>query len=160
MSLEIVSVKEAIEFELGEIECLFQLYQKELFELDLEQTPDLLELTAFASVLHSFYNGIENILLGIAKNIDKKIPSDPNWHKSLLSQMVEKNIARGPVLSEEMKNELKKYLTFRHFFRHSYSFHLEWEDLEKLIKPIHHVWEKFKSEISSFLFSISGGQLS
>jgi len=151
VSTAIDSLKEAIEFEIGEIESIFQLYQKELFELDLEQTPDLLELTAFASVLHSFYNGIENILLGIAKNIDKKTPSDPNWHKRLLSQMAEKNIARKPVLSEGMKNELKKYLTFRHFFRHSYSFHLEWEELEKLIKPIHQVWEKFKAEISSFL---------
>jgi uncharacterized protein YutE (UPF0331/DUF86 family) len=151
VSTEISSVRETIEFELAEIESLFQLYQEELFELDLDQTPDLLELTAFASVLHSFYNGIENILLSIAKNIDKKVPSDPNWHKSLLSQMVKKNIARGPVLSEEMKNELKKYLTFRHFFRHAYSFHLEWEELEKLVKPICQVWGKFKSEISSFL---------
>ena len=152
MSTAIDNLKEAIEFEIGEIESLFQLYQKELFDLDLEQTPDLLELTAFASVLHSFYNGIENILLSIAKNIDKKTPSDPNWHKRLLSQMAEKNIARKPVLSEGMKNELKKYLTFRHFFRHSYSFHLEWEELEKLIKPIHQVWEKFRAEISSFLY--------
>ncbi len=151
MSTEMDNLKEAIEFELGEIESLFQLYQEELFELDLEQTPDLLELTAFASVLHSFYNGIENILLDIAKNIDKKIPSDPNWHKSLLAQMAEKNIAREAVISEGMKNELKKYLTFRHFYRHSYSFHLEWEELEKLIKPIHQVWEKFKAEISAFL---------
>jgi hypothetical protein len=147
-------VKEAIEFELGEIENLFQLYQEKLFELDLNQTPGLLELTGFASVLHSFYNGIENIFLVIAKNIDEKIPSDFNWHKNLLSQMAEKNIVRGPVLSGEMKNDLKKYLTFRHFFRHAYSFHLEWEEMEKLIKPIHQVWEKFKSEISLFLSQI------
>ena len=152
MSSEIDSLKEAIEFELGEIESLFQLYQEELFELDLEQTPDLLELTAFASVLHSFYNGIENILLGIAKNIDKKTPSDPNWHKSLLAQMAKKNTAREPVLSEEMKNELKKYLTFRHFYRHSYSFHLEWEEMEDLVKSIREVWIKFKSEVSVFKY--------
>ena len=144
-------VKEAIEFEFGEIESLFQLYKKELFELDLEQTPNLLELTAFASVLHSFFNGIENILLTIAKNIDKNVPTDSNWHKSLITQMTKENESRKPVLSEKMKDELKKYLTFRHFFRHSYSFHLEWEELKKLVKPIHQVWEKFKSEISSFL---------
>jgi hypothetical protein len=148
-------VKETIEFELEEIESLFQLYKKELFDLDLEQTPDLLELTAFASVLHSFYNGIENILLTIAKNIDKKIPSDSNWHKSLLLQMTKENKSRKPVLSGEMRNELKKYLTFRHFFRHAYAFHLEWEELKKLVKPIRLVWEKFKSEISSFLSTIT-----
>jgi hypothetical protein len=145
------NVKETIEFEIGEIESLFQLYKEELFELDLEQTPNLLELTAFASVLHSFFNGIENILLTIAKNIDKNVPSDANWHKTLITQMTKENETRKPVLSEEMKNELKKYLTFRHFFRHSYSFHLEWEELKKLVIPLHQVWVKFKSEILSFL---------
>ena len=145
------NVKETIEFEIGEIESLFQLYKEELFELDLEQTPNLLELTAFASVLHSFFNGIENILLTIAKNIDKNVPSDSNWHKTLITQMTKENETRKPVLSEEMKDELKKYLTFRHFFRHSYSFHLEWEELKKLVIPLHQVWVKFKSEILSFL---------
>lgn len=74
MSLD--KVREAIEFEIEEIESLFQLYKTELFDLDLEQTPGLLELTAFASVLHSFFNGIENILLTIAKYIvpDRKAP--------------------------------------------------------------------------------------
>lgn len=27
----------------------------------------------------------------------------------------------------------------------------EWEELKKLVKPIHQVWGKFKSEILSFL---------
>jgi hypothetical protein len=134
---------------LEEIESLFQLYKKELF--DLERTPNIVELTAFASVLHSFYNGIEKILLIIAKNIDESTPSDANWHRSILLQMTKENRSRKPVLSQEMKVELTKYLTFRHFFRHSYSFHLEWEELKKLVKPIHSVWKKFKSEILVFL---------
>ncbi len=147
MSLD--KVNEAVEFELEEIETLFQMYKKGLF--DLERIPNMVEMTAFASVLHSFYNGIENILLIIAKNIDKKKPSDINWHKSLLLQMIKENESRKPVLSEEMKDELTKYLIFRHFYRHSYSFHLEWEEMEKLVKQIHQVWRKFKTEILSFL---------
>jgi hypothetical protein len=153
VSLE--EVKKAIEFELEEIESLFQLYKTELFDLDLEQTPNILELTAFASVLHSFFNGIENLLLIIAKNIDNSVPSDANWHKALITQMTTENKFRKPVLSVEMKNELKRYLSFRHFFRHSYSFHLEWEELKKLVKTIHQVWSKFKSEILLFLAQAS-----
>lgn len=142
-------IKEEIAFELEEIECLFQLYKKELF--DLEQNPNIVEITAFASVLHSFYSGIEKIFLIIAKNIDRKTPSDINWHKGLLLQMTKENEYRKPVLSEEMKNELTKYIVFRHFYRHSYSFRLDWDELQKLVKPIHQVWEKFKSEIAAFL---------
>lgn len=109
-----------------------------------------MELTALASVLHSFYNGIEKILLIIAKNIDNRIPSDYNWHRSLLEQMAEENDQRKAVLTHDMKNELLKYLGFRHFFRHSYSFHLKWERLEELIKSLSIVWKNFKAEITKF----------
>ena len=142
-------IREDIEFELGEIDLLFQLYKEELF--DLKRTPNLVELTALASVLHSFYNGIEKTLLVIARNIDKDIPSDLNWHKSLLEQMATENRHRKAVLTDDMKNELLKYLGFRHFFRHSYSIHLKWERIEELVKSLSKVWKKFKAEISSLL---------
>lgn len=141
-------VYEDIDFELGEIDLLFELYKQEL--LDLEDSPNLVELTALASVLHSFYNGVEKILLIIAKSIDNKIPSDLNWHRSLLEQMTEENDQRKAVLTHDMKNELLKYLGFRHFFRHSYSFQLKWERLEELIKALPIVWKNFKTEISKF----------
>lgn len=143
--------KEKIEFEFDEIESLFELYKKELF--DLKQEPSLFELTAFAGILHSFYNGIEKILLIIAKDIDKKIPTDSEWHKSLLLQMTKKNKTRSAVLPEEIKDQLLDYLGFRHFFRHSYSFHLEWEEMEDLVKTIREVWEKFKAKILAFMES-------
>lgn len=141
-------IREDIEFEQEEIDSLFQLYQKEL--LDMEESPNQVELIAVAGVLHSFYNGIEKILLIIANNIDNNIPSDLNWHKSLLEQMAKENKHRKAVLTRDMKNDLLKYLGFRHFFRHSYSFHLKWERMEELVKSIHNVWEKFKAEISTF----------
>ncbi|MCU0286804.1 MAG: hypothetical protein MUF15_10440 [Acidobacteria bacterium] len=140
-------VYEDIDFELGEIDTLFGLYKKELMNLD--ESPNLLELTALASVLHSFYNGIEKILLIIAKSIDKRIPSDINWHKSLLEQMAEENDQRKAVLTYDLKNELLKYLGFRHFFRHSYSFHLKWERLKELIRILPSVWENFKTGITN-----------
>ena len=141
-------IREDIEFELGEIDLLFQMYRKEL--LDVETSPNLVELTALAGVLHSFYNGVEKILTIISKNIDKELPSDFNWHRTLLEQMAKANKSRKAVLTDDMKKELLKYLGFRHFFRHSYSFHLKWERMEDLIKPIRTVWERFKGEILAF----------
>ena len=143
---------EKIEFELEEIGSLFELYKDELFNLSEE--PNLMELTAFAGVLHSFYNGAEKIFLVIARNIDKKVPEDSKWHKTLLLQMTTENKARCAVLSEEMKERLLDYLAFRHFFRHTYSFRLEWEEMEDLVKPIGDVWNQFNSEISVLLESL------
>lgn len=146
-------IHEDIEFELGEIDLLLEMYQNEL--LDIQRSPDLVELTALAGVLHSFYNGIEKTLLIISKNIDKDVPADINWHKTLLERMAKPNKHRKAVLTDDMKKELLKYLGFRHFVRHSYSFHLKWERMEDLVKPIRTVWEKFKAEILAFDINIS-----
>ena len=142
-------IRERIDFEFEEIESLFELYKEEIF--DQAQKPSLFELTALGGILHSFYNGIEKILLIITKGVDKKVPTDPNWHKSLLVQMTKENETRSAVISGETKDRLLDYLGFRHFFRHAYSFHLEWEEMEDLVKSIHEVWIKFKSEVSAFM---------
>ena len=142
------AIKE-IEFELNEIDTLLELYKNELFELNRE--PNLVELTALAGVLHSFYSGIERIFIIIAKNTDKKLPSDLNWHKALLMQMATENKHRQAVISLETKEMLSEYLVFRHFYRHSYSFRLKWKELKNLIIPIQQNWEEIKSEILSFI---------
>jgi hypothetical protein len=143
---------EEIEFELEEISLLFELYKDDLF--NLKPKPNIMEITAFAGILHSFYNGIEKIFLLIARDIDNKVPDESKWHKSLLLQMTTGNESRCAVLSGEMKERLLDYLAFRHFFRHTYSFHLEWEEMEDLVKSIGDVWNSFNSEISTFLKKI------
>ncbi len=55
-----------IKFETGQIDLLFEAYA-DLLDRVQKRTPDLVEVTAVASVLHSFYNGLENIFLSIAK---------------------------------------------------------------------------------------------
>lgn len=148
------AVKE-IQFELKEIENLLDLYRDELFELDRE--PNLVELTALAGVLHSFYSGLERIFLVIAKKVDKDVPHDLNWHKSLLVQMSKENKHRKPVFSDKTRDELSEYLVFRHFYRHSYSSHLKWKEMKDLVKSIRETWEEFKSELSIFIKTLDSG---
>jgi len=114
----------------------------------------LVEATAVASVLHSFYNGLENIFLAIAKGIDAEVPSGAQWHRGLLTKMTESATSRGPVLTVEMAHRLADYLGFRHFYRHSYSFYLEWEEVEKLVMSLEEVWEQAKGELQAFLDSL------
>jgi hypothetical protein len=58
---------------------------------------------------------------------------------------------RGPILTVETTHRLADYLGFRHFFRHSYSFFLDWNELEKLILPLTEVWTQVKIELQQFL---------
>ncbi|MFQ6033110.1 MAG: hypothetical protein ACE5K2_09345, partial [Candidatus Zixiibacteriota bacterium] len=128
-----------IKFEMEQIDQLLDSYT-DLLTRSQKSTPNLVEITAIASVLHSFYNGIENIFLSIAKRLDEYVPNGFQWHRDLLIQMTQKTPKRNQVISEEMAQELADYLGFRHFYRHSYSFFLEWGEVEKLVILLQKTW--------------------
>jgi len=52
-------------------------------------------------------------------------------------------------------DRLVDYLGFRHFYRHSYSFSLEWGKLEKLVVLLEDIWKKLKNEFQVFLESLN-----
>ena len=141
-----------IEFEIGQIDQLLESYV-ELFERAKADIPNMVDIAALGSVLHSFYNGLENIFLTIAKRIDQKVPKTTQWHRDLLKQMTETKSKRR-VLSTDIAHHLADYLGFRHFYRHSYSFFLEWDELEKLVNPLEEVWVQVKNELQVFLDSL------
>jgi hypothetical protein len=69
--------------------------------------------------------------------------------------MMESTASRGPVLKADLAYRLMDYLSFRHFYRHSYSFFLDWDELEELVTPLAEVWAQMKSELQLFLDSLS-----
>lgn len=77
-----------IEFEISEIGTLFETYEL-LLDNTRNREPDLVEIAALVTVLHSFYNGVEKIFLSIAKYVDDFIPTENKWHKELLMQMTD-----------------------------------------------------------------------
>jgi hypothetical protein len=139
-------------FEIQQINDLFTSYH-ELIEKSKGEEPTLIELTALGSVLHSFYNGIENLFKTIGKNIDGNLPAGYHWHSELLKQMAEDTSNRAPVISQGLKEKLVEYLAFRHFYRNSYSFFLKWNELKKLVDPVTFVWSECKIELKSFIES-------
>ncbi|MDN5360894.1 MAG: hypothetical protein PWQ84_1957 [Thermotogaceae bacterium] len=142
-----------INFEINQINTLLDSYQT-LFSKVEESSPDLVELAAFASILHSFYNGIENIFQIIIKKIDLEIVDDAQWHKEILRKMSEPNKKRDSVISISTMLLLSRYLSFRHFYRHSYSFYLNWIELEPLVKSLNKIWKNTTSEIKVFLTTL------
>ena len=83
MTKEVIS---QVTFEIEQIDQLFLVYV-DLLERARQGTPNLVEMTVMASVLHSFYNGMENIFLSIAKGIDSEVPTGSQWHRDLLVKM-------------------------------------------------------------------------
>ena len=110
-----------IKLEIEQIDKLLEKYE-DLLRDCVDKKPDLVKMTAAASVLHSFYNGIEGVFLTISKRIDNLVPSGPQWHRDLLTSMAKDTGSRRAVITSELKNILADYLAFRHFYRHAYSF--------------------------------------
>ena len=139
-----------LRFEITQIDKLLSVYSDLLDRAD-KDAPGLVECTAIASVLHSFYNGVENICLVIAKKFDKNVPNGAHWHAELLHKMRATTLKRPPVLTEQSYDRLTEYLGFRHLFRHVYPFHMEWERLEEPVQSLVSVWRQLKTEIEAFL---------
>ena len=142
-----------IQDEIKNIDDLLSEYEM-LFNLAKQQYPDSVETMALASIVHSFYNGLENIFKIIAKRVDSYVPKPPAWHTDLLAYMGETTENRKPVLQKTTLSGLHEYLGFRHFFRHSYTNKVEWAKLQPLVDDIHNIWGNVKSEIEVFIKKI------
>lgn len=132
-----------------DIDDLLDTYSELLDNVDIKR-PDHVELAALGSVLQSFYNGVEGIFLLVAKQIDKQAPSDSAWHQTLLNQVLESNVNRESVITSDTASILAPYMKFRHFFRHAYTFMLDWERLQPLVDGLKAVWSTTKDEIKAF----------
>ena len=113
--------------------------------------PNAIELSALAAMLHSFYNGIENILKRIAAEIDGRVPVGEFWHRELLETMTQPNTARPAAISESLAERLGEYLEFRHVFRHAYTFDLRWEKMRSLVQGCQNTLASFEAELDVFL---------
>ena len=106
----------------------------------------VIELAAIGTFLHNIYNGVENILKQIIVANGGELPMSGTWHKDLLNLSVSMGI-----VSEELSDELYRYLTFRHFFVHAYGFMIEETQLEDLVNDIPEIWSQFLSETENYL---------
>jgi hypothetical protein len=144
------ALKRKLLYEISQIDKLLN-DSNPLLELYKIKAPDFIELSAGAMVLHSFYNGIENILTLIFKHYDGQLPNSIKWHMELLENAFVANENRKNIFSIGLQKRLEEYLKFRHFVRHSYGFQLEWERMEELINGINIFWETIKKDINIFI---------
>jgi hypothetical protein len=144
------NLKEKIEHEISRIEKLLN-DAKPLLDLCKIKVPDFIEITAAAQILHSFYNGVESVIILFLKGVNEKVPNDSRWHKTLLEITFELNSKNVIILRKDIKEKMENYMYFRHFIRHSYSSELEWSEMETLIKEIEEIWKVIKSDFELFI---------
>ena len=139
-----------VKFEISEIDKLLDETEP-LLKLVHNKKPDMVETAALGLFLHSFYNGIENIIKFIIKDGYGKLPSGIKWHKELLDLCFIKSNGQKELFNERLKVILDDYLSFRHFIRNTYSFKIKWERMEHLILDIDKNWNDIKAEITNYI---------
>jgi hypothetical protein len=136
-----------------ELEELAQLISAHsaLLERCPHEAPNAIESSALAAMLHSFYTGIENSFKRIAVEVDGGLPTGANWHRQLLDAMPKPAPDRPAVISADTHRKLVGYLSFRHLFRHAYTFHLRWEKMATLVLECEDVLQNLQTELQQFL---------
>ena len=104
--------------------------------------------------LADVYNGIENIFLRIAREVDMHVPTGSRWHKNLLAQMAEQRPDRSPVISERTSLRLEDLLDFRHKFNNIYGEELVYEKTEPHAKSIDELFASVSQDLNTFTDSL------
>ena len=145
-------LRKEVALERQQLRRLLETYRP-LLRKCTDSQPNEIELFALAAMLHSFYNGIENIFKRVAQELDAGPPEGEFWHRDLLDAMMVLGKGRPAVLSGELGERLEDYLQFRHLFRHSYVFDLRWERLKPLVLGCEETLRLFEEQLDGFLRS-------
>lgn len=135
------SLSEWINIELANIDTAL----KEMPSVESLRRLSPLEVAGTATLLHNFYNGIENILKQIVSDQDIKLPAGQFWHQQLLTIAV-----KHKIIPPKTVDRLRPYLAFRHFFVHGYAFDLDAERLKPLVDDVQAVNMLFRQNINTF----------
>jgi hypothetical protein len=150
--------------EINNMDMLYEeLNKKELFVNNSkvkEKLNDMFFLRAVGSVFHDFYTSAENMFKTIARDIDKSIPDNKDWHIELLQQMyIEIDGTRPAVISKKTFELLNEYRGFRHIFRNVYGFNLTSERMEYLLSIFPKTVDNIKSDTKNFVLEMDSAVL-
>jgi predicted nucleotidyltransferase len=119
-------------------------------------SPSSVQLRALGSIVHDFYTACERVFERIAVNLGPGLPSGENWHTSLL-RLMELDIegTRTSVIDHKLASQLNEYLRFRHLFRHTYGYELEWEKLQPLVDRLPAIDASLSEQLKRFVEALA-----
>lgn len=152
MKASVALLRADIEDELEKLNKVYEdfLGLKDKLSLSKDDV-SIYDKAALGYLLHSFYGGCENIFRSISRFFENDLNSG-SWHRDLLKRMtLEIEGFRPRVISRELFLLLDDFRAFRHKFRYSYSFELDWEREKVVANKFEKAWDLLQKELSIFL---------
>jgi len=144
---DLLELRDDLSRKMGRLEQLV----KGLSELEprLGSTSETVEAAALR--LHSFYTGVERMLLLVSRVVNGGTPGrGEGWHRRLLERMAMATDTRPAVLKEPTQRELQEFLRFRHLVRNLYADELRIEPIQRLLNQLQDTWPLLAADIDRF----------
>lgn len=115
-------------------------------------TATFTEVAAAGKLVHDFYCGVERIFERIAVRLGPGLPTGPGGHTLLLRGM-ESSVegVRPGVIDHALALQLHDYLRFRHLFRHTYGYELQWDKVRPLLHGLEDTLLQLRKQLDGFL---------
>ena len=149
--------KEALKVEIrdGLVNLDRIINQAKLLLVEVRQEPGFIEINAAGKLVHDFYSGVERIFERITVRLGPGLPGGPGGHTLLLRSMEsEVEGVRSAVINHELALCLLDYLRFRHLFRHTYGYELQWDKLRPLIESLEGTLTHLREQVEQAIQSI------
>ena len=124
---------------------------KHIIAYCINNEPNYIEKSGLAMILHSFYHGVELVLLMIIKDKDTYKLEEHRWHKFIYNKAFEDTETRTQILRDELKEILKNLMNFRHLARNSYAYNYDWNKMKNLVLQLESTWDIVKQDLNNFL---------
>lgn len=106
--------------------------------------------------LHNLYCAFEDLFKIVARYFENQIRDISKYHKEMLKKMsLAIEGVRPALISDESYRELDELRAFRHFFRHAYSYELNYEKIMIPLSSAYRLKEVYKEDISRFLNTVN-----
>lgn len=105
--------------------------------------------SALALGIHNIYNGIEDVMLNLANDIDGYVPTGESAHQDLLDQMSAAiEGSRPALLGPELYGLLVELKGFRHVVRHRYGFDLDLSKVDENLARVRAAFPAFVEAVA------------
>ena len=141
----LIILKSEIHSQLNEIEKIYSKLKER------EKANDKYVIETIAYQLHNLYCAYEDLFKIVAKTFENNITDDAKFHIELLKRMaISIEGVRPSLISEESFKLLDTLRSFRHFFRHAYSYELDERKVKIVLEDAYKLKEIFKKDLEKF----------
>jgi len=151
----LVILKAELNAQLSEIEDIYKKLE------DRRKKRGKAGIESIAYQLHNLYCAFEDLFKIVAETFENHIQDKTKYHMELLKRMtLSIEGVRPQLLSQESYILLDNLRSFRHFFRHAYSYEIDVRKVRIVLDDADKLREMFKKNVEIFLESLSHHQLS